>query len=697
MRQPLPRPAYKIPPWVAATALFGLLASLLVALPLTTAAASPGTDTAHPTSTGEMLGGDPRKESIYFAMTARFYDGDEENNRGGSHHEEAGNDEYDDPMFRGDFSGLIDRLDYIKGLGFSAVWITPVVLNRYDYDFHGYHGYDVYRVDPRLESEGADYQALIDAAHDRDMKIYQDVVFNHSSRWGAVGLETPTFFGVQDEEWEDHYHDPNPDFTYDGLTVEPDSGVAHYNGDLWSTEEPEDNTCENWGEPTGDHSPEGQTIYNCQWPDPTSGMFSEENYHQCWIGNWEGEDSRSCWIHEDLADFNTESEAVQEYLLGAYKQYIDMGVDGFRVDTAVHIPRVTWNRHFLPELQDHLVDKYGEEKAQDFYVFGEVAAFVHDRWNRGSVNHSPQFFTWKERFEYDEDPEVAALEQYETEQDMGPDNQPTSENAFLDGNDYHEPDHTEFSGMNIIDMRMHMNFSSAGNAFENGMDSDAWTNDATYNAVYVDSHDYGPDKSEERFDGGTDAWAENMNLMWTFRGVPVLYYGSEIEFQAGEQIDCGPTCPLAETGRAYFGDHLEGDLEVSDFGEVDSADGAVAETLESPLSEHLQQLNRIRRSVPALQMGQYSVEGVEGDIAFKRRYTDDDVDSFALVAITDSATFDDVPDGTYVDAVSGDVQEVTDGSLTAQVSGQGDMAVYVLDLPDGPAPGQIEASSPYLD
>src|SRR5699024_3516825 len=148
-----------------------------VALPLTTAAASPGTDTAHPTSTGEMLGGDPRKESIYFAMTARFYDGDEENNRGGSHHQEAGNDEYDEPMFRGDFSGLIDRLVYIMGLCFFAVRITPVVLNRSDYDFHGYHGYDFYRVDPRLESEGVDYQALIDAAHDRDMKIYQDVVF----------------------------------------------------------------------------------------------------------------------------------------------------------------------------------------------------------------------------------------------------------------------------------------------------------------------------------------------------------------------------------------------------------------------------------------------------------------------------------------------------------------------------------------
>ncbi len=645
---------------------------------------------------GQMLGGDPRRDPIYFVMTARFYDGDESNNRGGNQHENAGNDAYDDPMFRGDFSGLIEKLDYIKALGFSAVWITPVVLNRSDYDFHGYHGWDFYRVDARLESEGASYQDLIDTAHAKGMKIYQDVVFNHSSRWGAVGLETPRHFGVQDEDWDEHYHTENPDFVYDGLSVEPDSGVSHYNGDLWSTEEPEGNTCEHWGLHNGYYSPEGRKIYHCQWPNPTSGIFSAENYHQCWIGNWEGEDARSCWIHDDLADFNTESESVQQYLLGAYKRFIDMGVDGFRIDTAVHIPRITWNRVFLPELESHLIAKYGEEKAQDFYIFGEVAAFVHDRWNRGSVNHSPQFFTWTERREYSADGDLAALEQYEWENSQGTENQPTSDNAFLDGNEYREPDHSRFSGMNIIDMRMHMNFSEASNAFHSGMDSDPWTNDATFNTVYVDSHDYGPNKSEERYSGGTDAWAENMSLMWTFRGVPTLYYGSEIEFQAGVQIDCGPTCPLAETGRAYYGEHLEGEVIAGGFGEVASASGAVAETLNSPLVEHLQRLNRIRSAVPALQTGQYSTEGVEGDMAFKRRYTDDTTDSFALVAVSSSATFTGIPNGTYVDAVTGTVQEVANGTLTAEVAGKGNLAVYVLDLPDGPAPGQVGDDGPYL-
>ncbi|WP_238016709.1 carbohydrate binding domain-containing protein [Dactylosporangium sp. AC04546] len=644
---------------------------------------------------GEMLGGDPRKESVYFVLTARFYDGDSSNNRGGSQHTTSGNAANNDPMFRGDFKGLVDKLDYIKGLGFSAIWITPVVLNRSDYDYHGYHGWDFYRVDPRLESSGASYQDLINAAHAKGLKIYQDVVYNHSSRWGANGLFVPPVWGARDGQWDWMYSSPVPGKQYNPL--EENALGRPYNGDLWSTAEPAGNTCRNWGTPTGAKSPEGYTIHNCQWPSPTSGMFPANLYHQCWIGNWEGEDSRSCWLHDDLADLNTENPIVQQYLIGAYNHYIDMGVDGFRVDTAVHIPRVTWNRRFLPALQQRLVQKYGAAKAADFYVFGEVGAFVNDKWNRGSVNHSAQFFTWKERRSYVDNDVQAALDQFNYENTMGTGNQPTSTNAFLNGNAYHAPDHSQFSGMNIIDMRMHMNFGDATNAFLNGKDSDDSVNDATYNAVYVDSHDYGPNKSSTRYAGGTDAWAENMNLMWTFRGVPVLYYGSEIEFQKGARIDCGPTCPLATTGRAYYGDKLQGTVVASGYGVVSSASGQVATTLSQPLVKHLQRLNQIRRAVPALQMGQYSTEGVSGGpMAFKRRYTAGSVDSFALVAISASATFTGVPNGTYTDAVTGDVKVVTNGTLTATVSGKGAMRVYVLGLPGNPAPGKVGSDGPYL-
>ncbi|TDC79285.1 alpha-amylase family glycosyl hydrolase [Streptomyces hainanensis] len=646
---------------------------------------------------GEPLGTDPRQDPIYFVLTARFFDGDSANNRGGSQHERSGNANYDDPMFRGDFKGLIERLDYIKALGFSAVWITPVVLNRSDYDYHGYHGWDFYQVDPRLESTGATYQDLINAAHAMGMKIYQDVVYNHSSRWGANGLYTPTVYGVQDEQWDWYYDTPEAGRAYDPL--DEDENGRPYNGDLWSTGEPAGNGCPNWGTPTGGRSPEGYTLYNCQWPAPTNSLFPADTYHRCWIGNWEGEDSRSCWLHEDLADLNTENARVQQHLIGAYNRFIDMGVDGFRLDTAVHIPRVMWTRHFLPAMYDRVEERFGAERAENFFVFGEVAAFVNDKWNRGSVNHSAQFFTWQPRRDYSPDDATAVLEEYTEEQAIGPAGQPTTDNAFLRGNSYHAPDRDRFSGMNIIDMRMHMNFGDAPNAFHNGRDSDDSTNDATFNVVYVDSHDYGPNKSGNRYAGGTDAWAENMSLMWTFRGIPTLYYGSEIEFQAGQRIDCGPSCPLATTGRAYYGDHVAGELTVTDFGEVAEASGPVAETLRQPLVRHVQRLNQIRREIPALQMGQYSTEGVSGDMAFKRRYTDQatGVDSFALVTVSGGATFTGVPNGTYVDAVTGDTRQVTAGTLSVPAPGKGNLRVYVLDL-GGPntAPGRIGEAGPYL-
>lgn len=75
--------------------------------------------------------------------------------------------------------------------------------------------------------------------------------------------------------------------------------------------------------------------------------------------------------------------------------------------------------------------------------------------------------------------------------------------------------------------------------------------------------------------------------MFTFRGVPCLYYGSEIEFQAGKVIDNGTNTVLSETGRAYYGDHLAGEVSATDFG-LFTANGTIRETLNATLSRHLQ-------------------------------------------------------------------------------------------------------------
>ena len=166
--------------------------------------------------------------------------------------------------------------------------------------------------------------------------------------------------------------------------------------------------------------------------------------------------------------------------------------------------------------------------------------------------------------------------------------------------------------------------------------------------------------------------------MFPFRGIPCLYYGSEVEFQKGAVIDVGPNAPLSTTGRAYYGEYLEGDVTATDFSEY-TASGTVADTLSSPLSQHLMKLNAIRRAVPALQKGQYTTSSnyVSGDMAFIRRYTDNSTDSLACVSVSGGATFKNIPDGMYVDAVTGDVKYVTDGTLTVPSIGTANMRVYV--------------------
>lgn len=226
---------------------------------------------------------------------------------------------------------------------------------------------------------------------------------------------------------------------------------------------------------------------------------------------------------------------------------------------------------------------------------------------------------------------------------------------------------------------MHWNFGSASNAYQRALEEDPYYNDSTWNVTYVDSHDYGPNM-DNRFSGTTSQWAENLALLFTFRGVPCVYYGSEVEFKKGVPMDVGPNAPLSTTGRAYYGDYLEGTVTTTDFGEY-TASGTVASTLNSPLAVHLRQLNLIRQAVPALQKGQYTTSStyVNGNMSFIRRYTNaaEGIDSLALVTISGGATFENIPNGKYIDAVTGDVKNVTNGTLTTDSIGSANMRVYV--------------------
>ena len=243
---------------------------------------------------------------------------------------------------------------------------------------------------------------------------------------------------------------------------------------------------------------------------------------------------------------------------------------------------------------------------------------------------------------------------------------------------WHEPDYSQSSGFNVVDFPLHYNFGNAATAYRLAKSGDMKYNDATYNVVYVDSHDYGPG-SGSRFGGSDAQWAENLSLMFTFRGIPCLYYGSEVGFRRDVVIDRGPNGPLSETGRAYFGGYITGDVEASDFGEY-KASGNVAASLNHDVAQHLIRLNKIRQAVPALRKGQWTDEGcaANGGIAFKRAYKD----SYALVALNGGATFTDCPAGTYTDLVTG--KTYTGSTITVDApNNQGQVRVLVKDWTGG--------------
>ncbi len=638
---------------------------------------------------------DFRDESIYFVITTRFYDGDPSNN---AQCWDAGAANSGDPCWRGDFKGLIDKLDYIKALGFTAVWVTPIVENASGLDYHGYHASNFSRVDHRYESGDTTFQTLVDEAHARGIKVLLDVVLNHTGNFGEEHL--CKLFTRDRNANQYKINECMLPYTTDSV-----------GGKL----------------PTNYSSlPSGQQ-YDARLKMMKNTDNQNHDNHNYWhhFGQFNWDDNTRWWaqIAGDCVDLNTENPAVAEYLINCYGSFIKMGVDGFRIDTGGHIARLTFNKIYIPAFQA-LGEQYRYKRLNqgDFFMCTEVCARY-----QGSVTYrnqpvlSPYFYTWAENKNYSwnddasywdniaiyESTDLSSLDNISSCQQMYADNShetssamPTSSNAVLNGNTYHAPDVSRASGLNVIDFPVHYSFHNIGSVWDLAINGDKYYNDATYNVVYVDSHDYSPGPNDNiRFNEGTNQWAENLSFMFTFRGIPCLYYGSEIEFKAGKTIDPGGNGSLKDSGRAYYGGYIKGNVTATDFGTATGATGNLAATLSKPLVKHLQRLNQIRQAVPALRKGQYSTTGCSssGGYAFKRRYTDSTTDSYVLVTINGPATFTGVLNGTYTDCVTGDVKTVTNGTLTTtSCSGKGNMRVYVLSTSLTPAPGKIGNDGPYL-
>ncbi|HEX8631825.1 MAG TPA: alpha-amylase family glycosyl hydrolase, partial [Catenuloplanes sp.] len=292
-------------------------------------------------------------ENFYFVMADRFANGDRGNDLGGLPADRlvSGFDPTHKGFYHGgDLKGLRERIDYIRGLGTTSIWLTPSFKNKAvqleDGPSAGYHGYwitDFTQIDPHLGSN-ADLRALIDAAHARGMKVYFDIITNHTAdvigyaegaRQRYVSKDVRPYRTAAGVPFDDRDHaarrgfpalDPRVSFPYTPV-LEP--GEENLKVPGW--------------------------------------LNDVTLYHNRGDTTFVGEDS----LYGDffgLDDLFTEHPRVLDGMVEIYQGWIrDFGVDGFRIDTMKHVNDEFWQK-FGPRLL-RFAHAHGK---REFFMFGEV-------------------------------------------------------------------------------------------------------------------------------------------------------------------------------------------------------------------------------------------------------------------------------------------------------------------------------------
>lgn len=291
-------------------------------------------------------------ERFYFVMTDRFADGDPSNNTAGLGDDPlvSGYDPTDKGFYQGgDLAGLRANLDYVAGLGTTAIWLTPSFLNRPVQGTGadasaGYHGYwitDFTQIDPHLGTND-ELRALIDDAHARGIKVYFDIITNHTA--DVIDNEQGRYTYV--DQATVPYRDA------DGAVFDPadHAGSADFPALDAATSFPY----------TPKVAPEDADLKVPAWlNDPTL-------YHNRGNSTWSGE-SVTYGDFDGLDDLMTEHPTVVEGFVQVYQDWVDLGIDGFRIDTVKHVDPTFWET-WSAEVMDHAHAR-GKD---DFFMFGEV-------------------------------------------------------------------------------------------------------------------------------------------------------------------------------------------------------------------------------------------------------------------------------------------------------------------------------------
>lgn len=382
---------------------------------------------------------------IYFVMTDRFSDGDPSNNNQGAAEYDPG----DGAKYSGgDLRGIEQKIDYIKGLGATAVWITPPIENQWWdplVNYGGYHGYwasNFMQLDKHVGSL-ADYQQLSRALHKSGMYLIQDIVLNHVGNFfsyrGGYDAADPAKFVTLNTESK-----PVAAPTQAPFDQNDPRNPSHVSAGIY-----------HWT----------PAISDFQSP------VQEKTYQLA-----------------DLDDLNTSNPVVRDALRKSYAYWIkEVGVDAFRIDTAFYVE---------PEfLKDFMY-------STDANNPGMIAA--------ASSTGRDSFLAFGEGFTADrafDDSNAKKIESYMTDPSTGADILPGMLNFPL--------------------------YATAGEVFALGRPTAELgyriaNSMTTYKRphlmpTFLDNHDV------DRFlaVGSEQALKQNLLLMMTLPGIPVIYYGTE--------------------------------------------------------------------------------------------------------------------------------------------------------------------------
>ncbi|WP_425245187.1 pullulanase-type alpha-1,6-glucosidase [Streptomyces sp. NEAU-NA10] len=336
---------------VAAVTVTALAAALVQ--PLAARADTPPPPPSDAKLAAEPARHDATREQFYFVMPDRFANGDTSNDRGGltGSRLTTGYDPTDKGFYQGgDLKGLTKRLDYIKGLGTTAIWMAPIFKNQPvqgtgSNASAGYHGYwitDFTQVDPHFGTN-KDLENLISKAHAKGMKVFFDVITNHTA--DVVDYEEKSYDYLSKGAF--------PYLTKDGRPFD-DADYADGQAEFPTVD--------------ADSFPRTPTVpaakKNVKVP---SWLNDPTMYHNRGDSTFAGESS-TYGDFSGLDDLWTERPEVVKGMERIYQRWVrDFDIDGFRIDTVKHVDMEFWTQWATA------LDAYAARQGRDdFFMFGEV-------------------------------------------------------------------------------------------------------------------------------------------------------------------------------------------------------------------------------------------------------------------------------------------------------------------------------------